>query len=135
MRQGMTGHLKSKRTDGNVPQILDPSIQSLAYVHILHAHIEAARAASKLPRRNLAPAALLGGRLWPRIVALLQGFDPIQVRYAGNQFRFIVEVVSYGVRQTGHVSRFLVLIVLEKAADSMSATASDPSSSKRYSPS
>lgn len=48
---------------------------------------------------------LLGGRLWPRIVAFFERFDPIQVRYAGSQFRFVVEVVGYGARQTGHVSR------------------------------
>jgi hypothetical protein len=76
-------------------------------IRVLGTHIEAARSASKLPRRNLAPAALLGGRLWPRIVEFLQAFDPIQVRYAGNQFRFIVDVVGYGARQTGHVSRSL----------------------------
>jgi COP9 signalosome complex subunit 3 len=96
--------LKGWKTKRNVHQILDPSTQSLAYLHILYAHIEAARSASKASSGSLPPAILLGGRLWPRIVAFLQSFDPIQVRYAGNQFRFVVDIVSYGARQTGHVS-------------------------------
>lgn len=52
------------------------------------------------------PAILFGGKLWPRIVALLQQFDPVQVRYAGSHFRFVLEIVAAGARQTQVVSSF-----------------------------
>lgn len=90
---------------GSDLQILDPSTHSLAYLHILSAHIEAARSAPKASTTNLPPALLLGGRLWPRIVAILQRFDRIQARYAGSHFRYVLEVVALGARQTSHVSR------------------------------
>ncbi|KAF7513503.1 hypothetical protein GJ744_008797 [Endocarpon pusillum] len=97
-------------TGEDVFDILDPSTQSLAYLHILCAHIEAARSASKASPGSLPPAVLFGGRLWPRIVAFVEGFDPIQVRYAGSQFRFVLGVVTRGSRQTGQPMQAVSLL-------------------------
>jgi COP9 signalosome complex subunit 3 len=93
------------QTEENVRQILDPSAQTLAYLHILCAHIEAARSASKASSASLPPAILFGGELWPRIAIFLDRFDPIQVRYGGAHFRFVLEIVCTGARQTQNVSR------------------------------
>lgn len=96
-----------KQTEEIVRQILDPAAQSLAYLYILCAHLEAARAAPKASTGILPPAALFGGKLWSPLVTFLDRFDPIQVRYGGPHFRFILEVVSTGARQSQNVGKIL----------------------------
>jgi hypothetical protein len=38
------------------------------------------------------------------MVAFLESFDPIQVRYGGSLFRFVVDTVYAGAQQTQNVS-------------------------------
>lgn len=45
-------------------------------------------------RENVPAALLPPGKLWSRIVSYLRTFDPIQVRYAGQEWRQLVEIVA-----------------------------------------
>ncbi|KAJ5150976.1 COP9 signalosome complex subunit 3 [Penicillium canariense] len=69
----------------------DPGADSLAYLFLLHAQIHALQEASC----ETVPAGLLPpGRLWSRMVSYLKAFDPVQVRYAGQEWRQLVELVG-----------------------------------------
>lgn len=70
---------------------LDPSIHTLSYLFILHSCILAAQSRTKetFPE-DMRP----GGRLWSKALLFLKTFDPVQVRYAGQEWRRLVELVA-----------------------------------------
>lgn len=72
-------------------QNLDPSQHSLAYLFVFHLHIQSIQRKTK----NFLPAEILpGGRLWLDAVLFLQHFDPVQIRYAGLEWRQLIELVA-----------------------------------------
>lgn len=49
------------------------------------------------------PALLPPGNLWSRIVTYLRAFDPVQVRYAGQEWRQLVEIVAQAAQVVSKV--------------------------------
>ncbi|PLN77478.1 COP9 signalosome complex subunit 3 [Aspergillus taichungensis] len=80
---------------GNASQyLLDnlvPSEHSLSYLYVLNYRIQSIQNSTK----NILPDDILpGGYSWERAVLFLQQFDPIQMRYAGQEWRNLVHLVS-----------------------------------------
>lgn len=96
-------HTAYIRRFNNTQQLLDPSIQTLAYLLILDAHIRTIKAAGK-PSDRVPRQLLPQGTLWPHITSLLLNFDPVQVRYAGVAFRSLYQDVANAAEQTGESS-------------------------------
>ncbi|PGH04752.1 hypothetical protein AJ79_06973 [Helicocarpus griseus UAMH5409] len=76
---------------GNLLELLDPGCQTLAYLFVLLSHYQISQDTTKEP---FPTAWLPGGDIWSKSVALLKVFDPIQVRYAGQEWRSLVEMVA-----------------------------------------
>jgi COP9 signalosome complex subunit 3 len=70
---------------------LDPSIHTLSYLLVLYNSIQSQQEKND-PR--LWNDARPGGPLWQRAVRFLNCFDPIQIRYAGHEWRMLVELVA-----------------------------------------
>ncbi|KAL8901998.1 MAG: hypothetical protein Q9207_004923 [Kuettlingeria erythrocarpa] len=68
---------------GDLLDILHPSINTLPYLYVLLAHINAGKQNSLT----------VGGSLWLKATAFLERFDPVQVRYVGTEFRRLVTSV------------------------------------------
>ncbi|KAI9836846.1 MAG: hypothetical protein M1819_001011 [Sarea resinae] len=77
---------------GDLLDILDPSINTLPYLYTLLAHINASTSSNSNTRfsRDTLPT----GKLWPYMVAFAERFDPTQVRYAGNEWRSVLECLA-----------------------------------------
>ena len=72
-------------------QNLNPSLHSLPYLLIWDYHVCSIRSETGNPfPEDVRP----GGKLWSKAVHFLTGFDPVQVRYAGNEWRELVELVG-----------------------------------------
>ncbi|KAL9614247.1 MAG: hypothetical protein Q9167_001269 [Letrouitia subvulpina] len=69
--------------------VVDPSINTILYLYSLRAHIglSTSKQAVGQQSKNLAP----NGPLWVKAVKFLKRFDPVQIRYAGNEFVLLVE--------------------------------------------
>lgn len=67
----------------HLPQILDPSINTLPFLYVLLAHSNAGK--QKAPT--------IGSPLWHKAFDFLRTFDPVQVRYVGMEFRRLVMFV------------------------------------------
>lgn len=85
-------------------QILDPSIHTLPYLWTLLAHASAATAGSKRNAETIPAEIQPDGTLWPRLVTFLERFDPVQVRYAGQEYRDVISYVAQGAIQASKVS-------------------------------
>lgn len=84
-------------------QLLDPSVNSLSYLHVLLAQIQAQ---TEKPRsfRSGPTISHPGSSLWKRTVRLLEKFDPIQIRYAGAEWRKLLEYTVRVARVMNQVS-------------------------------
>lgn len=72
-------------------QKLDPSLHSLSYLFIWHLQVQSIRGRSgDCFSEDVRP----GGDLWSKGIRLLMSFDPIQVRYAGREWRELVELLA-----------------------------------------
>ncbi|QSS63853.1 hypothetical protein I7I51_00913, partial [Histoplasma capsulatum] len=76
---------------GSLLELLDPSTQTLAYLFVLLSHYQVSQEKTK---ESLPAKWLPGGEIWRKSVALLEVFDPIQVRYAGQEWRSLVDMVA-----------------------------------------
>lgn len=81
-------------------QHFDPVADSLVYLFLLRAQIQAFQEES---RENVPAALLPPGSLWLRIVPYLRAFDPVQVRYAGQEWRQLVELVAQAAQVVSKV--------------------------------
>lgn len=79
------------------PQVLNPTTNAIAYAYTLRHRIEAAH---KKSPDQLQP----GTPLWNALVLFLESFDPIQMRYAGDQWRKLVDYVELIARTANAVS-------------------------------
>lgn len=82
---------------------MDPKINTLPYLYTLLAHIggpQGGKQASPATSKLFAP----GGALWLKMLEFMDQFDPIQVRYAGQSWRRLVETVAKVARATSDVS-------------------------------
>jgi COP9 signalosome complex subunit 3 len=73
---------------------LDPSINSLPYLFTLLAHIQAAQDHRGGESGQEALSIHPSGALWGKIVEFLTKFDSRQVRYAGAEWRRLLELVE-----------------------------------------
>ncbi|KAL8818359.1 MAG: hypothetical protein Q9223_002994 [Gallowayella weberi] len=77
---------------GDLLDILDPSINTLPFLYVLLAHINAGKQ----------KATTIGSPLWLKALDFLNRFDSVQVRYVGTEFRrittFIRDVAIAGKR-------------------------------------
>lgn len=94
---GTSHFLKSADTPQDVLNVLDPTVNSIAYAFALrvriHAAIEKNNTTSLEPRKPL----------WDKLVLFLESFDPVQMRYAGFEYRRLVEYVEQIARGSGSV--------------------------------
>ncbi|KAE8384011.1 hypothetical protein BDV23DRAFT_167728 [Aspergillus alliaceus] len=75
---------------------LDPYLHSLSYVYVFLLRIRFIQGnnESRLPEQFYP-----GGELWLKAVRFLRGFDPFQIRYAGHEWRQLVELVIQATRE------------------------------------
>ena len=81
-------------------QNLHPSLHTLSYLLILNLHIDNLQIRAK---ENLPDEIKPGNDLWTRVAYFLQHFDPIQVRYAGHEWRRLVELLAQAAEVTAKV--------------------------------
>ncbi|MCJ1389811.1 hypothetical protein MMC18_002668 [Xylographa bjoerkii] len=74
-------------------QILDPAINTLPYLYTLLAHIGGTQE-EKQSGNSLLKVFSPGGQLWQKMLDFVQRFDPVQVRYAGHEWRRLLEKVA-----------------------------------------
>lgn len=86
-------------------QILDPSINTLPYLYVLLAHISSTQG-GKQAAGSQDSALLPGGRLWGPMVHFMEHFDPIQIRYAGNEFSRLINLVEAAANKASLVCRY-----------------------------
>ncbi|KZM25342.1 hypothetical protein ST47_g3537 [Ascochyta rabiei] len=84
----------------DTPQdILNPAVHSIAYAFALR-HRIAAAVDKKSPPDSVQP----GGALWNKAVLFLETFDPVQMRYAGHEWKRVVDYVEPLARNAGSPS-------------------------------
>jgi len=79
-------------------QILNPSVNSMAYAHVLRHRI-----AALLEKRSVCESLKPGGALWGSLVLFLETADPVQLRYVGAEWRRLVEFTEQIARAAGSV--------------------------------
>ncbi|KAI9885759.1 MAG: hypothetical protein M1823_002437 [Watsoniomyces obsoletus] len=82
--------------------MLNPGVNSIPYLYTLLAHVQALPAQPHLEANPNAPRWLVsvtpGSPLWTRMITFLKEFDPRQVRYAGYEWRKVIEIVAFSAR-------------------------------------
>ena len=93
----------------NTIQVLDPTVNSAAFLLVLHARLESF--ANKTPLSSFPVP--VDSELWNRLVQFLTKFDPVQVRYLGALWRNLLECfcVSALTSQTVRRTHTLALLV------------------------
>ncbi|KAF2477928.1 uncharacterized protein BDR25DRAFT_275470 [Lindgomyces ingoldianus] len=92
--------LKGADTAQDVLELLNPEVNSIAYIYALQARILAAGDSPKSPKSipdHLRP----GGVVWNKIAQFLETFDPVQIRYVGSEWRKLLEYVDRVARIMG----------------------------------
>lgn len=84
-------------------QNLDPALDTLPFLYTLHAQVQLM---VQKPTKTVLPALLPGGGLFERLSVFLRSFDPVEVRYAGPQWRFVMDTLADIAQQdrSGRVS-------------------------------
>ncbi|KAJ4366578.1 hypothetical protein N0V95_000245 [Ascochyta clinopodiicola] len=88
--------LKGADTPQDVLEILNPAVNSIAYAYALRHRIAAA-----VDKRPTPDSVLPGGALWNKTVLFLETFDPVQIRYAGHEWKRVVDYVEPLARNAG----------------------------------
>ena len=91
-------------------KVLLSGVNTIPYLFVLNGLIDSSIASGKATSRSLPQSVLPDGALWPYISAVLNDFDPIQVRYAGAEFSKVVEVVIKGAETTTIYTPAIVLL-------------------------
>ncbi|KAL4923214.1 putative COP9 subunit 3 [Aspergillus undulatus] len=71
-------------------EAVNPAIHSLSFLYLLRARIQQLQKSTK---RDVPDGLLPGGSMWKHCVRFLRSFDPIQIRYAGHEWRQLVELL------------------------------------------
>jgi len=80
--------------------VLDPARHSLAYLFVILAHYQALQTKGN---KQFPDSFQPGGELWSKSVIFLKVFDPIQVRYAGHEWRKVIELVARAAEMVSRV--------------------------------
>ncbi|KAL4806953.1 signalosome subunit 3 [Aspergillus unguis] len=78
-------------------EAIDPAIHSLSFLYLLRVQVQRLQKNTKL---EVPKDMLPGGYLWNHTARFLRSFDTTQIRYAGHEWRQLVELVA----SAGHVS-------------------------------
>jgi COP9 signalosome complex subunit 3 len=73
-------------------------VNSIAYAFALRHRI-----AAITDKKTLPDSVKPGGSLWNKLVLFLETFDPIQMRYAGHEWKKVVDYVEPIARAAGSV--------------------------------
>ncbi len=79
-------------------QVLNPAVNSIAYAFALRHRITAL-----VEKRTVPDTLRPGGALWIQLVGFLETFDPVQMRYAGQEWRKLVDFTEQIARVSGSV--------------------------------
>lgn len=82
-------------------QVLDPSINTLPYLHTLLAQIQ--DAATKQTAITKSGALSPASPLWEKIVSFIERFDSVQIRYGGLEFRRLIDTIAKSVQSASTV--------------------------------
>ncbi|KAJ5964632.1 uncharacterized protein N7479_004508 [Penicillium vulpinum] len=97
-----TKALDSFASDGTFLSNFDPVIDSIPYLFVLRVQIQKAQEINT----NVLPADLRpSGKLWTCAAHFLTNFDGVQVRYAGREWRLLVELVGQASQAASMASR------------------------------
>ena len=83
-------------------QLLNPSVNTIAYIFTLQARIALAGDNPQTPRHIPEPHKP-GGAIWNKITLLLETADPVQLRYVGTEWRRLVGYIETVARVIGSV--------------------------------
>jgi COP9 signalosome complex subunit 3 len=78
--------------------VLNPTVNSIAYAYALRHSLTAA-----LEKKTVPDSLQPGGALWNKLVFFLETFDPVQMRYAGLEWKKLVEFVEFIARSVESV--------------------------------
>ncbi|KAF2640018.1 hypothetical protein P280DRAFT_490416 [Massarina eburnea CBS 473.64] len=92
---GTAHFLKGADTPQDFLDVLDPAVNSIAYAFTLRVRLHGA-----FDRKNTAQLEP-GSALWNRLVLFLETFDSVQMRYAGLEYRKLVDYVEQIARGVG----------------------------------
>lgn len=81
------------------PQEFDPASDSITYLFLLRIQIQALQEASRDTLPDLSPS----GAVWLRAKRYLEIFDSVQVRYAGLEWRQLVEFIARAAQNASQV--------------------------------
>ncbi|KAL4869949.1 hypothetical protein BDV12DRAFT_166695 [Aspergillus spectabilis] len=98
-------------------EAISPSVHSLSFLYLLRFQIQQAQKRSK---RDIPDDLLPGGILWKQTVSFLRSFDPIQIRYAGLEWRQLVELVASAAQAT--LKPVLALKVIRDALERLDSS-------------
>ncbi|KAJ9223049.1 hypothetical protein DTO169C6_4523 [Paecilomyces variotii] len=76
---------------GGLLDALDPSVHSISFLLIFHFQVHAAQSTTK---ESVPQDVRPGGILWLKALQFLRVFDPVQVRYTGQEWRRLLELVA-----------------------------------------
>ncbi|KAL1976431.1 hypothetical protein VTN31DRAFT_2713 [Thermomyces dupontii] len=91
LTKSLPNDIPSPDTASSLLDRLDPSRHSLSYLLVFHHQIIGL---SDKPKDAVPDDFYPGSALWRRACLFLGAFDPVQVRYAGNQWRSVVELLA-----------------------------------------
>ena len=77
-------------------QIVDPSINTITYLYVLLAEINTPGGKQKVG--NTSDGFKPGAKLWQRMLDFMERFDPVQIRYAGNELRRLMDITALKAR-------------------------------------
>ena len=72
-------------------QILNPSINSISYLRVL---ISLALVSSNKKGFDISEAYQPGSLLWAKALDFIDHFDPVQIRYSGQEMRYLIEATA-----------------------------------------
>ncbi|GKZ39127.1 hypothetical protein AbraIFM66950_011912 [Aspergillus brasiliensis] len=109
----LVAYIKNCDKDLDTQYLLDnlhPAQHTLPYLLILDLHIDHLQRRTK---EGLPDEIKPGNDLWVKVAYFLKHFDPIQVRYAGHEWRHLIEVFGQAAEITG--KPFLAVQVMKEA--------------------
>lgn len=74
-------------------KLLNPAINTISYLHVLLAHIVGSGPKGKA--LSLSNGFASGKPLWQAMSKFMDHFDPIQIRYSGQEIRRLIEIIYY----------------------------------------
>ncbi|KAF2195486.1 hypothetical protein K469DRAFT_616181 [Zopfia rhizophila CBS 207.26] len=92
--------LKGADTSQDIFEVLNPTVNSIAYTYALQARIVAAGENPKL-QKNIPDQLRPGGSVWNKLALFMETFDPVQMRYVGPEWKRLVDYIERVARVMG----------------------------------